>query len=202
MNLDRTSDLVKQDLLWWSWPFHTCNILFQWPKYVPFHIGTDLFLICKRIRHPPLQFIHESLNEKINREKLMFLLAEANLGKLQSPPPKCCLSSRNYQGVAKSPLLLLWPPHQIVSSIALNFLQYLCLPNGPSLICIFPLMNKLKGSHHQEMEGCCGNLLVDPWPPQDRSDDHHGVFMIHERLPSPCYHPNEMDHLLAWQSIK
>ena len=29
-----------------------------------------------------------------------------------------------------------------------------------------------------------------------------GIFMIHERLPSPCYHPNEVDHLPAWQSIE
>ena len=63
-------------------------------------------------------------------------------------------------------------------------------------------MNKLKGSHHEEMEGCCGNLLADPWPHQDRSDDYHGVFMIHERLPSPCCHQNEVDHLPAWQSIE
>ena len=63
-------------------------------------------------------------------------------------------------------------------------------------------MNKLKGSHYEEMEGCFGNLLADPWPPQDRSDEYHGVFMIHERLPSPCCHKNEMDHLPAWQSIE
>ena len=69
----------------------------------------------------------------------MFQLAEANLGTLQSPPPKCCLSSSNCKGAAKLLPLLLWPPHQIVSSIALNFLQYLCLPNGPSLICMFSL---------------------------------------------------------------
>ena len=29
-----------------------------------------------------------------------------------------------------------------------------------------------------------------------------GIFMIHESLPSPCYHPNEVDHLPAWKSIE
>ena len=61
-------------------------------------------------------------------------------------------------------------------------------------------MNKPKGSHHEEMEGFCGKILADPRPSQDRSDDYHGVFMIHERLPSPCYHQNEVDYLPAWKS--
>ena len=29
-----------------------------------------------------------------------------------------------------------------------------------------------------------------------------GIFRIHESLPSPCSHPNEVDHLLAWKSIE
>ena len=29
-----------------------------------------------------------------------------------------------------------------------------------------------------------------------------GNFIIHERLPSPCYHPNEVNHLSAWKFIE
>ena len=46
------------------------------------------------------------------------------------------------------------------------------LPQYASL----PLMNKPKGSHNEEMEGCCGNLIADPLPPQDISDENHGDF--------------------------
>ena len=112
----------------------------------------------------------------ISKEKLILLLVEAKLGILQSPPPKCFFSSSNCKGAAKSPLFLLWPFHPIVSSVASKFLQKSHLPMAPPKCASWPLVNKPNGSHHEEMEVCCGNILADPWPPQDRSDDNHGDF--------------------------
>ena len=99
---------------------------------------------------------------------------------------------------AKSPLLLLWTPHPIVSTIASEFLQEFHLSMVPLKCASWPLVNKPNGLPHERMEVLCGNLIADLGLLKTEVMKITGNLIINEGFPPPCYHLNEMNHLPAW----
>ena len=139
------------------------------------HWALIYFDVFRSFTGPPLHFIHQYEKKNKTMKNRISPLAWAKW-EYYSPPLQNVASPQATDKVSaeNSLLLLLWPPHPIVSTIASEFLQKFHLPLVPPKCASWPLVNKPNGSHHEGMEGLYGNLLANP--PQDRSDDNHGEF--------------------------